>query len=178
VDVYRGEGRTPEYLAVNPTGKIPTLVEGEFVLTESNAILEYMSEAHGGFRLFSRDPRERAAISSWLHWESAHWQPALTAVLAPRVGHELRPDLFPAPGPPDWESELLRPLFARLESRLGAHRHLAGAGLTLADLSVAGMTTYFRTAGFPFESFPGFAAWHRRLDELDAWRRTRVDPWA
>ena len=38
VNVYRGEGRTPQYLAINPSGKIPTLIDGEFVLSESNAI--------------------------------------------------------------------------------------------------------------------------------------------
>ena len=55
VNVYRGEGRTPQYLAINPSGKIPTLIDGEFVLTESNAILLYLAEAHGANRLWSRD---------------------------------------------------------------------------------------------------------------------------
>jgi glutathione S-transferase len=50
VNVYRGEGRKPEYLAINPSGKIPTLIEGEFILFESNAILLYLAEAHGGCR--------------------------------------------------------------------------------------------------------------------------------
>ena len=59
VNVYRGEGRTPGFLAINPLGKIPVLVEGDLTLAESNAILVYIAEAHGGFRLWSREPRTR-----------------------------------------------------------------------------------------------------------------------
>jgi len=45
--LYRGEGRAAEYLAINPAGKIPALVDGDFTLCESNAILQYICEAHG-----------------------------------------------------------------------------------------------------------------------------------
>ena len=69
VNVYRGEGRTPQYLAVNPGGKIPTLVDGEFVLSESNAILLYLAEAHGGNRLWPNELQQRGRIAQWLFWE-------------------------------------------------------------------------------------------------------------
>lgn len=97
VNVYAGEGRTPEYLAINPSGKMPTLVDGAFVLSESNAILQYLCEAHGDFRLGSRDPEGRARIAQWLFWESAHWQPARGAVLSAFVRHRLLPHALPAP---------------------------------------------------------------------------------
>jgi glutathione S-transferase len=178
VNVYQGEGRTPGYLAVNPTGKIPTLVDGEFTLSESNAILQYISEAYGDFRLFSRDPKERAGIASWLFWESAHWQPALISVLAPFVGHKLRPEISPAPSDaPDWGDGQLRPLLARLDAQLRGHTFLAGNTLAIADFSVGGMMTYFRAAEFPFADFPDLAAWYERLEALDAWQRTAADPW-
>jgi glutathione S-transferase len=170
VNVYRGEGQAPAYRAINPSGRIPTLVEGGFVLTESNAILGYVADVHGGARLFSRDPRERARISSWLFWESAHWQPALIEVLTPYVGHRLLPDAISAPvGPPDWEHAKLRPLLDRLEAELSERPYLVGEALSLADFSVGGMTTYFRAVDFPFDAFPKLAAWCQRLDALPAW---------
>jgi glutathione S-transferase len=135
VNVYRGEGRTPEYLAINPSGKVPCLVEGAFVLTESNAILQYLSEVHADFSLWSRDPQRRATLASWMFWESAHWQPALSAVLAPHVGHRLLPDAVPAPDePPDWSDARLRPLLDRLERELGERAFVAGDEPSLADL--------------------------------------------
>ena len=178
VNVYRGEGRTPEYLAINPTGKIPTLVEGDFFLFESNAILQYLSEAHADFRLFSRNPQERAAIASWLFWEAAHWQPALTTVLAPLVGHKLLPEIIPAPtAGPDWQNEQVHPLLTRLDAHLRNRRFLAGDVLTIADFSVGGMMTYFRTAAFPFDAFPNLTSWHERLETLAAWQQTRTELW-
>lgn len=179
VNVYEGEGRTPEYLAINPAGKIPALVDESVTLTESNAILLYLSEAYGGFRLSSRDPAERASIASWLFWESAHWQPAMLPVLSQFVGHRLRPDAVPAPsGEPNWQDEQLHPLLIRLDSRLGDAAFLTGDHLTVADLSVAGMMTYFRSAAFPFSEFPDLSAWYERIEALPAWQSTAVDLWA
>jgi glutathione S-transferase len=178
VDVYRGEGRTPEYLAIHPAGRIPVLVDGPTTVFESNAILVYLAEAHGGDRLWSREPRERAAIARWLFWESAHWQPALIAVLAPFVGHRLRPDLVPAPpAAPDWDGAQLAPLLGELARVLAAQPFLAGAHLTLADFSVAGMATYFRAAGFPFAQHPAIRDWHARMEALPAWRDSEAELW-
>src|SRR5262249_16869028 len=91
VNVYKGEGRAANYLAINPWGKVPTLVAGELTLWESNAILQSLSDAGGDFKLWSCDPKGRADISRWLFWESSHWQPAFiqTPNLAAFVGKAL-----------------------------------------------------------------------------------------
>ena len=178
VNVYRGEGRDPAYLAINPAGKIPTLVDDDVTLTESNAILQYLAEAYGECRLYSRDPVERAVIASWLFWESAHWQPAMLPVLSPFVGHRLRPDLVPAPAAaPDWKDAQLHPLLVRLDAHCRGDAFLCGATPTLADFSVAGMVTYFRSADFPFADFPDLSAWYARIEQLPAWRATAVETW-
>ena len=178
VNVYRGEGRSPQYLAINPSGKIPTLVEGDFTLSESNAILQYLCEAHGEYRLWSREPKGRAAIARWLFWESAHWQPVLIAVLSSFVGHRLLPEVLPSPHEGvHWDDELLQPLLQMLESSLTVHPFLAGETLTIADFSVAGMMTYFRVAKFPFHRTPALAAWYARIEALAAWRSTEISPW-
>ncbi len=179
IDVYRGEGQTPAYRAIQPFGKIPALVDGDFVLWESNAILQYLSEAYGGFRLSSREPRARADVARWLFFEASQWQPALAAVLAPAVGHRLRPDVVPVPpAPPDWHDAPLLPLLRFLDARLRDRPFLCGEALTLADLSVAGMAMYLRPTGFPFEAYPGLRDWMGRIEALDAWRATGVAPWA
>jgi glutathione S-transferase len=179
VNVYRGEGLSPKYLAINPSGKIPTLVDGEFVLSESNAILMYLAEVHAANRLWSSESRQRGRIAQWLFWESAHWQPTLIALLTELVGHRLLPERIPKPRqPPDWSSALVQPLLKALETGLGAREFLAGPAATIADFSVAGMTTYFRAADFPFERFPKIAQWHARIESLDSWRGTQSPLWA
>ena len=179
VNVYRGEGQTPTYLRIHPLGKIPTLVDGPAVLTESNAILLYLSEVCGGFRCGSRDPRERAQIAAWLFWESAHRQPVLSQVLAPHVAWTLRIPGASAPTAlPDWTTPELSRQLGYLESSLEGRTFLHGDALTLADFSVAGMCTYLGATGFPFHTWPSLRAWYERVEALDAWQATAADLWA
>jgi glutathione S-transferase len=179
VNVYRGEGRTAEYLAINPTGKIPTLVDGDLTLYESNAILQYLCEAHGDYRLWSRDPKARARIGRWLCWESGHWQPVLAGILSSCVGHRLLPDAVPRPSVnPDWDAVELRPLLSVLKAALQSSSFLVGEEVSIADFAVAGMVTYFPVAHFPFESHSAFTGWYRRIEALDGWRATQDSLWS
>lgn len=179
VNVYEGDGQNPEYLKVNPFGKIPTLVDGNFILWESNAILQYIAEKFGDFELSARDPQKRASIARWLFWESAHWQPAMSAVLAPAVGHHLLPNLIPAPSENlNWKHQECNRWVTYLNSYLAQHAYLANNELTIADFSVAGMMTYFRFAKFPFHDFPALSDWYERIESLDAWKQSESTRWA
>lgn len=179
VNVYRGEGRTPQYLAINPSGKIPILIDGEFVLSESNAILLYLAEKHGANRLWSSDSKQRSRIAQWLFWESAHWQPTLIALLSELVGHRLLPERIPSPQhAPDWSMAVVQPVLHTLEAGLSSNAFLAASEPTIADFAVAAMTTYFRSAAFPFERFPKIADWYARIELFDSWRGTLSPLWA
>jgi glutathione S-transferase len=181
INVYQGEGRTPEYLSINPWGKIPTLVDGELTLWESNAILQYLSEAYGDFELWSRDPKRRADISRWLFWESSHWQPSFFSIpgLATFVGQRLGVPQAAASAPDEveWGKEPFHSLARFLDAHLRGREFLVGDELTLADFSVAGMAMYLRPAGFPFEAFVHLGAWYERMERLEAWRATAAGPW-
>src|SRR6266849_2683430 len=73
IDLGRGDQLTPEYLALNPNRKSPTLKDSEFVLWESNAILFYMAAKRPESGLWPSDLRGQADVLRWLAWESAHW---------------------------------------------------------------------------------------------------------
>lgn len=66
VDLTKGEHRRPEFLAVNPAGKLPVLVDGDFVLTESVAIVLYLAEKHPEKGFLPEDPRSKAQVHRWL----------------------------------------------------------------------------------------------------------------
>ena len=102
VDVYRGEGRRPEYLAIHPLGKVPALVDGAMTLWESNAILQYLVDRYGDGSLWSTDAAVRADIARWMYWESSQWQPALTSILSSQVAWRLGLGTRPTTGP-DWD---------------------------------------------------------------------------
>jgi glutathione S-transferase len=69
--------RTPEYLAINPFGLLPTLIDNDFILTESNTILRYLAETKGGEELYPRSPRLRAGVDRMLD--------ALGCTMRPRI---------------------------------------------------------------------------------------------
>jgi glutathione S-transferase len=180
VNVYKGEGRTPEFLRVHPLGKIPVLVDGDLTLWESNAILQYIVEAYANDRLWPRDPKRRAHVSRWLFWEAAQWQPAMAAVpgLAATVGGLL--GVLPERAEKEavsWEDRSFSDQANFLDDQLRDRAFLAGEELTLADFSVAGMLTYARAASFPFDRWPNVAAWYARLEALEAWSASAVEPW-
>ncbi|MDH5671047.1 MAG: glutathione S-transferase family protein [Myxococcales bacterium] len=178
VNVYAGEGQSPDYLEVNPFGRVPALVDGELMLWESNALLIYLSEAYGDDRYWSRDAKQRADIARWLFWESAHFQPTLTEVIGQHAGHIMVPALVDPPkGPCDWDARGLTPLLKHLETRLAERPYLAGAEPTLADFSVIAMTIYFERLDFPFARYPSLGGWYRRVHALDGWRHTNGQPW-
>jgi glutathione S-transferase len=178
VNVYAGEGRAPEYLAIHPLGKIPALVEGDLTLWESNAILTYLAEAHGDYRLWSRDPKRRADIARWLHWESSHWQPACAEVLAPFVGSRLFPQTAThAPIEVPWGNARFVSAATLLDAQLGGRAFITGDALSLADFSIAGMMMYVRGARFPADAYANIAAWYARIERVEAWGSTASGPW-
>jgi glutathione S-transferase len=178
INVYQGDGQKSDYLALNPFGKIPTLVDGDFILWESNAILQYMAEALGDYHLSSRDPKIRADISRWMFWESCHWQPTISTILANAVGHALVPHLVPPPSDhPDWDHPQFMVCAKYLNSHLQERQFLAGNELSIADFSIAGMMTYFRFGDFPFERFPYLSRWYEYIEQLEAWKNTQHPTW-
>ena len=96
VDYFTGQHRLPEYVALNPNAALPALVDGDFVLWESNAILQYAADKHGNAAAYPTDPRVRADINRWLLWEASAWFPSCYVYL---VENCVKPLLKAEPDP-------------------------------------------------------------------------------
>ena len=71
-----GKNNEAEYLAMNPNGRVPTLIDGDFVLWESNSVMRYLCMAHGrNSPIYPQAPRQRAAVDRWLDWTLSTLQP-------------------------------------------------------------------------------------------------------
>ena len=79
VELAKGAQRTPEYLAITPTGKVPVLADGDFVVHESSAIMIYLAETKPGNTLYPAERRARAEVNRWLFWAANLWAPAVQA---------------------------------------------------------------------------------------------------
>jgi len=171
VNLMKGEHRTPEFLAINPNGKVPALVDGELRLWESTAIMHYLAMKTPGQTLLPEDPAARADVLRWQAWDLTTFSPTTAPVVYERVFTPMMG------GTPDEEriATLLtgfRKAATLLEAHLQGRQWLVGDGLTLADFSVGAVLTYAIAAQLPLAEFPAIEAWRARLERVPAWAET------
>jgi glutathione S-transferase len=154
-----GNTASPEYGAMNPTRKVPTLVDGEVVIWESNSILRYVAS---GTPLYPDAAAARARIDPWMDWLLASLYSAFLAGFQNAKKE-------PADRAPDVGKNLAAEL-KLLEDRLAAHPWLAGADFSLADIALAPIVR--RCVAFPYEmpAMPALAAWCAKLEQRPAFQ--------
>lgn len=90
IDINKGDQKTPEYLAINPMGHVPTIVDDGFALSEGAAILAYLCESRGLTEWYPTDPHVRARINYWLHWNHTETRASTKKLLVPKLhGQEI-----------------------------------------------------------------------------------------
>lgn len=161
--------KVPEFLALNPNGQVPVLVDGDFSMWESNAILVYLAERYGMGVLLSDDIQTRAVTLQWLGWQVSDLNPAwMYAVLALQRK-------VPGYDQPERIAESLNRWTARmdiLEAELAEGRpFLAGEGFSIADIAM-GLSIH-RWFCLPAEkkAMPATEEYYRRLMAREAGAR-------
>lgn len=172
VDLTKGESRTPAFLAINPAGRTPTLVDGDFKLSESNAIMQYLASQKPN-SLWPDDTRARAEISHWQCWQLAHWghescEPLIFNNLVKKIMNL---------GPPDQAAvakgtECFNRDMTLLETHLGKQPYLAGKDVTLADFSVASPLFHAQASEMPMAPYKKVQEWFGRVSALPCWSQT------
>lgn len=176
IDLVEGEQRGPTHVARNPNAKVPVLEDGDLVLWESRAIMQYLCDRTPGQTLWPVDARGRADVSRWLFWCAAHMAPANAILVQERVVKGLT-----GRGPADPAEEargeaLVAQHAAILDAHLAGKDWIAEGRLTLADLSLAAGFALAGPARLPIGGLPHLTAWLGRVAELPAWQRTAPPP--
>lgn len=171
IDLQQGEQRTPEFLSLNPTGRTPVLRDGDFILWESTAIMQYLASQIPN-TLFPDEAKIRADILRWQSWDLAHWIPACQPL---QFENFVKPLL--QLGEPDLQivkqaTERFHQEATMLNAYLTKHEFLVNNALTLADFSVASALTYAVPARFPLDNYPHIRAWYAQIEQLPAWQKT------
>jgi glutathione S-transferase len=168
IDLAKGEHKTPEYLAINPNGKVPALTDGDAKLWEADAIMVCLAKAARS-DLWPNDERQ-IDVMRWLSWNAQHF----TRHAGMLYFHAyIRPNLGLPPAEPNVVEEtigLLTPFAEVLNDHLRGRRYLLGDQLTVADFAVGITLPYAEKSKIPLARFPEIARWHDRLNELPAWR--------
>ena len=167
IDLAAGRQRDPQFLALNPHGKIPVLVEDDFVLPESDAILFYLAERYPESKLLGTSPRERARALQWCAFASTTLYPAYYDVYFHTSG-----------GAPERRlqqvAEGARKRFDRavavLDKVLADGSFLADA-LSIADLACAAVMRAARErVPYQPDEHTATEAWYARVTSRPAWK--------
>jgi len=175
VDAGREFGKLgePSYQALNPNGLVPTLIDGEVVVWESNAVMRYLCNRYGGERLYPADPAGRARVDQWLDWQLTTMAPAIAPVFWALV----RP---PAGGSDPAAvaalAEKLAAVWALLDRQLAARPYVAGPSLSLADLALGNSVRRWYAFNLERPDLPHLAAWYERLGERPGFRTHVMTP--
>ena len=163
VNLRTGENRQPSYLAINPNGKVPTLVDGKRTIWESDAILAYLASRRQ--TPLWPDSDERYEILKWMSWENCHFAPAIGKVIvqvifAPMRGAE-----------PDQKAiaqgiDEFRKYAAVADAQLERTRFLVGDALTIADFAVAVWLSYEKICALPVSEYTQLSRWWKAMQEI------------
>jgi glutathione S-transferase len=174
LDLRKGEQKEAGYARLNPNRRMPTLRDGDDVIWESEAILQYLALKNPAGGLFPADARARLAVTQWQFWNLAHWDPACAVFAFEYVAKRF---LRGADAAPDMAAiakgtEVFHRVASVLEGQLEGKRFLLGDTLTLADFSLGAAMILAEAAHLPLAPYGAIARWHATLAALPAWRQT------
>jgi glutathione S-transferase len=175
LDRAKGEHRSPEYLAVNPHGKVPALVDGDQRFFESGAILLHLGNRYGVEKNLwpAGGGQARADAVSWTVWAMTELGPYLMQYLY----HGLDTPVSYKPedrskAAAEYNRSQLDRLLAALEARLDGREYLLG-GFSLVDVAAASWLALGTQFGLDLGRYPRVAAWLKRCRERPAFKRAR-----
>lgn len=172
VNLQAEEHKTPEYLAKNPNGKVPLLVDDNFNLWESNAIACYVASKDPSHKLLPTNPQQRAAVDQWLFWQTAHLAPSLG-----KIGYERIWKKRLGLGEAD-ESAVqaamteVNRFLGVLDSRLQTHQWVAG-DLSVADFCLA--ASFITRADLKLDMTPwvNIKNWLAKVESRPSWQQAQ-----
>ena len=169
VDLWQGEQRRPEYLAINPNAKVPTLVDDDRVLWEAPAIACYLA-AKMGSDLWPQDDAKRIDITRWINWATAHFSRHAGSLYFERA---VKPALGmgdPNPATIEESMRYFHQFATVLNDYLKGRLYLVGDRLTVADFTVASFLAVAEEAQLPLENYGEIRRWYRQIYALPAWK--------
>lgn len=168
VDLASGENRTPDYLAINPNGKVPALENGEVKLWESPAIMCYLAHKAGS-DLWPQNSASQIDAIRWLNWDTAHfsrhagrlfWERYIKPTFG--LGETNADEVEEAEG-------FFKQFAGVLNDHLKGRNYILGDKLSVADFAVASFLPTAAQAELPLDGFDEIKRWHGKMMEIPAW---------
>ncbi|KAK5938132.1 hypothetical protein PMZ80_009721 [Knufia obscura] len=173
VGYFKGEQKSDWFTKINPFQTVPAATDGDMVLTESNAILQYGADLAGPTSAYPRDLKQRANVNRWLLWEASSWFPSCHVYF---VEYIVKPFMKAVPDQAaiDKEAPNFNKLAKCLDDQLGKTKWIAGDEPTIADIAIASPMHLHAASKLPLDKYPNLKRWMmENVEKLPCWQKTQ-----
>jgi glutathione S-transferase len=159
VDLRRGENKTAAYLALNPLGEVPTLVDGDQVVTDSTAALVYLAKKFQATQWLPDDPMGAARVQRWLSVASGELYRGPFTARAIKIFNRAA----------DYEAacQTSEDLFKWMQRELATRSWLAADHATIADIAIYSYVRVADEGGLDLSSYSAITRWLERVEQLE-----------
>jgi glutathione S-transferase len=173
VDLMTGEHCKEPFLSLNPSAQVPVLEDGDFVLTESSAIMKYIADKHGS-AAYPKDTKQRARVNERMDWfNTNNYREWAYHLIYPQVfpGHLRTPEAVQR-ATVEWGRDKAEPWLKILDTHvLGNGPYLCGAEITIADYFGAEIISAGDLIGVSLKRFPKIERWMATMRALPSWKK-------
>ena len=172
VDYFKAEQKSDWYSEINPHQTVPSAVDGDYTITESNAIMQYAADHGGKHEYYPQDLKERSLVNKWLLWEASVWFQTnyvylVEYVVKPLLGAEPDESIIKT------EADKWNRNAAILDAQLGKTKWIVGDGVTIADIAIAAPMHLHAAQKLPLDSYKNLSRWLSQIEELPSWQKTQ-----
>jgi glutathione S-transferase len=174
VDLMTGAHHKEPFLSLNPSKQVPVLEDGDFVLTESSAILKYLADKVGS-PAYPKDLKARARVDERMDWfNTNHYREWGYHLIYPQVfPHHLRTPAEAQKVTVEWGRDKSEQWLQVLnEHVLGGNKYLCGDAITIADYFGAEILAAGDLIGVSYKRYPNVDRWMKTMRALPGWKRT------
>jgi glutathione S-transferase len=167
LDMRNKEHKSPEFLKINPMGKVPALVDGETTLFESMAINYYLADTYKK-ELLGTTTKERGLAMQWSFWASSELQGPVIEIFIQRffMSEDKRDQKVI-----DENLKVLPTLFSVLNDQLASTKFVAGNQFTIGDLNTASVIGICPAIGVDISEYKNIKGWLEAMNERPAFRK-------
>lgn len=165
INMREKEHKGEAFLKLNPNGKIPCLMDGDFVIWESLAINNYLADKYKP-ELLGKTPEARGAAQQWNYWSMLELQKPLIDIFIQKV---FVPDEKRDLGIIEKAQKACLPLLSILDSALESKKYLAGENFTVADINMASVVTVTTAIQMDIAAHKNIKTWLSHLMERPAY---------
>lgn len=173
VDLQKGEHQAPEYLKINPAGRVPAIDDDGFLLSQSDAICKYICALSGPSDFYPEELHEQAVVNQWNDFASKHVLPAIGRIFFNKVVAGLLGAEKDEASIKVGEQMLGRdlPLF---ETALKSGDYVTGEKMTLADITLLAALEPAEMIGLDLSVYPSLLKWRKSMMEHNFYQRVHA----